>query len=1046
MKKVLLLFMMLAVSVGLAQAQKRTVSGVVTDAETGSPLPLANVQIKGATTGTVTDNDGRFTLQVPGEEAILVFFYTGYQTQEIPVAGQTTFNVALKSANEEIDQVVVLGYGTRGKNEITGSTVQVGGEQIAAVPVVSPVEALQGKVPGLMTNMSSSTPGSGQQVRIRGVGSLTASSTPLYVIDGVPVNSGNYTTSDAESTLSLMATLNPNDIESMTLLKDASATAAYGARGSNGVIVITTKKGKKGRTQFNFSGYYGFAQRATDGIKMMTAQQTLEMLGKARRNSEFLGQLKLNKPLYNEYKTGTLSDNSMAKVNEIWAGLPAASEYEKKFIEGVVKEWDAKGRPEYDWQKEMDRRFAHTFNGVLSAQGGDENYSYYASLGVNYSQSVVKGSDYKRTTGALNFSRRLVRWLDFSTVNKVSFIRQDGVMAEQAAYYSNPMVAKYFVRPFYAPYNEAGEPNAENLGGVYNWLKLKDLDIRLQDVLRGTTTNSLTATIIEGLKFKTLVSLDYSLFSSKMFQNREYGDGKNEGGNAYRQRANDFNLVFQNSLSYDFSVAEDHHFSLTALMEYQKNNYDLLEGAGNGTISNKLANLSSMAQGFTVGESQTNWMNAAYLFMLNYNYLGRYVLDATYRYEGSSRFPKANRFGHFGSVGVAWNMHLEPFFEPARGVMNTLKLRASWGVSGNSEIDINSYQRLMGTSSAYNERTAGAFQSIGNPDLTWEKNWTFDAGVDFGFWDDRISGTLSYYDKRTYDLLQNVPLSRTTMFSTMLKNVGKMDNRGFEGLLNFDIVRMERYHLSVGLNAATIRNRVKELAKDNEGKALVIESNTTKTDEGHKLNEWYLRQAAGISPQTGLPLWYVDESRTEVTTDYNKAKPVWTGYSGVPTWTGGVSLHFDAWGAYLDMNLYVAGGHKVMNNWQGLLYDENARSLLRYHAPAALLDSWEKPGDEGKEFAMMAIGIRNQGASQYGQDRYLYKGDYLRLKDLTIGYTFPSDLLKGVQLGVYLRGTNLLTYAFDKRLEFDPEVRLDGWWNFYNPPSRVFTFGLNMNF
>lgn len=1045
MKRLLLLFVVLAAGLGFARAQERTVTGVVTDATSGVPLPLANVQIKGTSSGSVTDNDGRFTLKVPNEQAVLLFFYTGYVTQEIPVAGQSVFNVMLRTSNEEIDQVIVVGYGTRGKNEITGSTVQVGGEEISSVPVISPVEALQGKVPGLMTNMSSSTPGSNQQVRIRGVGSLTASSTPLYVIDGVPVNSGNYSTSEAESTLSVMSTLNPNDIETMTLLKDASATAAYGARGSNGVIVITTKKGKQGKTQFNFSGYYGFSQRAMEGIKMMSAAQTLQMLGKAQRNRAFFVELSKNKALNKEYLTGFLCDTSMLAVNRIWASLPEASTYEAQFlVSGVRKTWDEKGRPEYDWQKAMDRRFAHMFNGVLSAQGGDDRYNYYASLGANYTQNMAKGSDYKRLTGSLNFSRNLVRWLDFSTVNKVSYVRQDGVMAEQAAYFSNPFLAKYLTPPFYAPYTDEGRPT-ESIGGNYNWLRLIELDERTQDVLRGTTTNSLTATIIEGLKFKTLVSLDYALFSTKQYQNREYGDGVQEGGYSYRGKISDFNLVFQNSLSYDFSIADDHHFSLTALLEYQKNNHELLEGSGKFTISDKLSNLSSMARGFTVGGAQTDWMNAAYLFMLNYNYLGRYVLDATYRYEGSSRFPRENRFGHFGSVGVAWNIHLEPFYEPARGVMNTLKLRASWGVSGNSEITINSYQRLLGTAAAYNESTAATLLAMGNPDLTWEKNWTFDVGIDFGFLDDRISGTVSFYDKRTYDLLQSVPLSRTTMFSSMLRNVGTMDNRGVEALLNFDILRMERYHLSVGLNLATIRNRVIKLAKDGQGKTLVIESGSTKTDEGHKLNEWFVRLSAGISPQTGLPLWYVDETRTEVTADYNKADQVWTGYSGVPTWTGGASLHFDAWGAYLDMNLYVAGGHKVMNSWQNLLYSPTGRSLRNYHAPAALLDSWENPGDEGKEYAMIAHGIDNQGTA-YGQDRYLYRGDYLRIKDITIGYNFPSDWLRGVQLGVYLRGTNLFTHAFDKRLEFDPEVRLNGWWNFYNPPTRVFSFGLNMNF
>ena len=1035
-----------------ALGQQHTVTGVVTSAEDGQPLPQLSVALKGTTQGVVTDLEGRYRITVPGPEAVLQFVYMGMATQEITVGDRTELNVVMQPGDVAIGQAVVMGYGTRTKNQLTGSTVQVGGEKLAELPVASPLEALQGKVPGLVTNTTSGTAGSSQQVMVRGIGSLAAGTEPLYVVDGVPIVNYDVQASAATSSMSTLASLNLSDIESVTLLKDASATAAYGARGSNGVLVITTKRGKTGETQFNFAGYYGFQQVATPWQQLMTGQEQLESFGAALRNADFFAKLKKNKALNDKYLSGqSLSESEMGAVNAIWEALAPVSQYVKKDLEEdypIIKRWVAKGRPNYDVRKAWLRNMAHTFNGQLSAQGGGDGYSYYTSLGGNYTQNLAINSDYKKLTGTLNFTRSLTSWLKFETQNKLAYNRQDGITAEQSSYYSNPYRAWWILDPWTSPYDSVGKPNLVLPSTLQNYEYVSKHSINWQDMVRGITSNSLTATIIPGLKYKTLLSLDYYLANTKQYYSRLYAEGKKVGGIAVRNEMTNYNYVTQNSLSYDFTFLDDHALSLMVLMEYQRNHYTRLGGSGYGVPHDKLNLLSSTSSNFSVNESDDDWSNVAYLGMANYSYLGRYILDLTYRREGSSNFPTDKRYGNFGSIGLAWNIHTEPFFEPIVGVINNLKLRGSWGVSGNSDITRNSYQSLLDFGATYNQKPAGLLSGYGNPNLTWEKNSTFDIGLDFGVLEDRISGSVSFYYKQTTDLLQNVPLSRTQGFSTVLMNVGAMNNRGVEALLEFAILRNKNYHLNLGFNIATIRNRVTKLAKDAAGTRLVISSNWKRTDENHKISEWYLREYAGVNPQTGLPMWWKDSTHQEKTSDASKAKKHWTGYSSVPTYSGGVTLHADAWGVYMDANLYFAGGHRVVSSPDLAGLGDNASSIAKGHAPKKLYGNmWQKPGDQTK-YPVYAYNANHRYVGL--ADNMLRRGDYVRLKDLTLGYHIPRWMLDRIKypgtISIYARGTNLFTHAFDPEVDFDPEVRLDGFADYYAPVFRTISFGINMNF
>ena len=1073
MKRNLLLFLLLMlVGVALAQeiavpnvvVERFTVSGVVTSAEDGLPLPQLAVRIKGTNTGVVTNMDGKYSINVEDVAAVLIFEYVGMQTQEIVVGaghGQVELNVEMQPALEEIDQVMVLGYTSRGKNQMTGSSVQMDAKDLNARPALQVVEGMAGKVPGMVTNMSSSTPGSLSTVRVRGASSVTGSNTdPLYVIDGVPIAYEKENRGLNSSSLSALASLNNADIESVTLLKDASATAAYGARGSNGVIVIKTKNGRKGATKFNFTARYGAAQRLPN-LGFMTAEQQLELLAFTKRNGAFVKKLldeqKIDKGIYLNYAIGKLTPKQLDKVNELWNSLPDVETYRKDILSNAdgttpnIKAWNDAGRPDYDFAKAYWRPITSTVDAQISASGGDDTQTFYASFGGNYSQNPVVGADFKRVSGALNVDRTLVQWLKFSTNNQVSYTRQDGVFAEQIGTMGNPVAGPYYASPF-TPVYKNGKPNID-LGGALNWLYLKDHNEGKQVLSHLSTNNQLTATIIEGLSFKSRVALDFVLFDAKEYDNRLHSDHSYEGGRAYQSKQSTYNFVTQNSLNYDLRFLENHKISLLALQEYQRSYVNFLSGQAFNSATDKMKELGSLKTNQGANGSESSWGNAAYLLLANYDYDGRYILDLSYRLEGSSRFARDKRFGNFGSVGVAWNIHAEKFFEPLVNTITRLRFRTSYGISGNSEVGGEGrYLRTLEYFGSYNGRPAGDVYDYGNPDLTWEKNATLDVGVEFSLWYDRISGSVTYFNKRTYDLLQPVPLPLSSGHTSVYRNAGEMYNRGIETQLDFGILRLKDLNVNLGVNLATVNNKVTRLAHDPQsGKTIPLSNGAyTNIDEDHTVNEWYLYAYAGVDPTTGMSLYYTDETRTSTTKDYTQAQRLWMGCSAIPTLTSGLSFHVDWKGAYLDISGYLAMGHKIMNPYFSDFYNDDASHILKHRGVDGMYGKlWKGIGDTEADLPITGIGAGQNGVIR-NSDHFLRKGDFFRLRDLTLGYNLPKSWLNRIHFNgsvtVYGQLTNLFTYKFDKKLNYDPEVPDNGLWEFRNPAMRTYSVGCNINF
>jgi TonB-linked SusC/RagA family outer membrane protein len=914
--------------------------------------------------------------------------------------------------------VVVLGYTTKGKNEITGSTVQISAAQLEDVPVVSVDQALQGKVAGLSISASSGTPGSTQDIRIRGVGSITAGNAPLFVVDGVPVDNSNYSGDAASlSSLSALAAFNSNDIASITVLKDASATSAYGARGSNGVIVITTKKGAKGKkTAFTLSTDYGFQNAAIAGQKQLTGAQRKEL---------FLDGV------FNSY--GATYGFTRAEAEDFT--------YANGLDYGDYENWDGK---ETDWAEELSNNNAVVQNIGFSASGGDETSSFYASLGYNKTEAIVITSDFKRINGSLNYNRDLTKKIKFSTTNTVSNTDQ-GAFLEQAAFFANPYLTKYFMSPLEAVRDEDGNLRTTLNTSVFNTVYLAENDINRNYLTRGMTNNFVEWQIIEGLKFKTLASMDYQIANYKGYRNRVHGDADAIGGYAENSVARNFNMVTQNSLDYIFSTG-DHTIATKVLLETQKNTYNYVYAYGENFPSDGLVNVANAGANKNAWSEFSDWTNLSYLGMLNYTFSNRYVADVTFRREGSSRFAPDLRFGNFWSVGAAWNISNEAFMS-GLDFISLFRLRASYGQSGNSSIDLNSYQALLSYDVDYADMGAIYPSQFGNSLLSWEKNKNMDLGVDFGFINDLIVGSVAYYNKTTFDLLQKVPLSRTTGHTTQNQNVGEVMNTGVEVELTFNIVRKKDFNVSISGNLATVKNEVTALAKDAEGNDINIETGTRKVEVGHPINEWNMQVYAGVNPETGAPEWYLNDSLTTKTTNYYAAAKVYQGKSALPTLTSGVSLHVDFKGAFVDVSGYYAGGHMVYEDWSFYTHHAGIYTTLYYNGVESLMDRWQKPGDVTDVPLMLYSSTANNASRT--STRFLHDGDYFRLKDVTVGYNLPSSLMNKIGFSgatIYGKGYNLFTWVKDENLKYDPEVRADGFTRLTTPPVKSVVFGINLKF
>lgn len=998
MRKMLLLAMGMLLLLLQVQAQDRSISGKVTD-QTGGPVPNASITVKGTSIGTTSSADGSYTLKVPSSAKILVFSSVGMAVLELPITESATLDASLTGGNSSLTEVVVVAYGTQKKVELTGVVAEVKAKDIENKPFTSVDKALQGQIAGLQSVAGSGAPGAAQAILIRGMSSITASNQPLWVIDGIPVNTGDV--SRLTTTSNLLSTLNPNDIESISVLKDAASASIYGSRAANGVIVVTTRRGKSGKTRFRADTEVGQADIAyvNDRLRPLTAA---------------------------EYFTLTAEglDNAGASATDKASILASLGK-----DNGV----------DYNWYDNITRKGnQQQYN--LSAEGGNEKTTFYLSGGYFVQEGTSINSKLERTNGNVRVTHKLNDKLSFNLNVNGGYVNQRTPLAGGA--FGNPVLASYFLLPSYAAYNPDGSYNLNSatLGGLHNTIALSDIDKRFLRELSLRGNVSVDYKILPNLKFRSSFSGDFNTLEEDQYNNPLHGDGQASGGRAFSYYTRFMNRVWTNTLDFQQAInnAGDIYANIQAGYEYQ------ISKSYNNSVQSQLlpAQLSMTypavgATPITASASASDYSFLSQFSSANINFKDRYIISGSVRRDGSSRFGADNKYGTFWSVGASWNVDRENFMSNF-DFFDQLKVRASYGVNGNAGIGNYDWRALYGYGFNYNQQPGSAPANIGDSGLTWELNKPFNVGIDVGVFRNRISLSVDYYVRKTEDLLLDVPVSRTTGFSTVLQNVGAMENKGIEVTLNAIPVKTKDFSWNVNFNFANNKNTVTSLPGGND-----IITGSFILRQGQSIQSFYLREYAGVNPTTGEPEWYTDGTHETRNSNYSAALRAINGTS-LPKYFGSLTNSFNFRGFSLEAQLYYNFGNYVQDQWGG--YYLGAGFGAVYNKVARTLERWTTPGQETD----IPRYVYNNGRSfQSASSFYLNKGDFIRLRNIQVGYDIPRSVLERLKLNTaffYVRGTNLWTWVKDENLPFDPEQGTASQSNLNVFIPKTLTVGLNLTF
>lgn len=978
----------------LAVNQEGMVSGVVTDEQ--GPVIGASVVIKGTTNGTVTDFDGKFSIPGAKKGDVISISYVGYVTQEIVWDGSQALQIHLKADSQNLDELVVVGYGVQKKESLTGAMQVVSSEKLLDATSPTVENLLSGKVPGVQVTSGGGQPGQQGKVVIRGKSTVNGSTDPLWIVDGVIVGS------DAGS-------LNPADIESMSILKDAASTAIYGSQGANGVIVVTTKRGKTGKAQINASVKLGVNQLHRGNLDMMDGAE-----------------------LYDYY-------NSFRQ----WGSVPS-----------YMDNADLRNR-NFDWWDEGTQLgFAQDYN--LSIAGGSEKIKTYTSIGVYDENGAVKGYDYTRYNLRFNVDYQATNWL---TLKPKVWATKTDIMDQQ----QDLGAIMYVNFPWDSPYDENGDliqeykPTSWVNSDATNYLY--DLQWNFKKHTRYEFMGNFDFDIkfTDWLTFASVNSYKYNNNKRKTYNDPRSQEGMADNG-LLEDRTITLTRLYTNQV-LRFNKIWDKH-SLNALIGYEWNTYqrDFLEQTA-----------SSFAPGFEVADVAVTpksvegtieeWAVQSYLFNANYAYDNRYLASVSFRRDGASNFGQNAQYGNFFSVSAGWNIHQEEFFK-AKDWVQQLKLRASYGSVGNRPTQLYAHYTLYQLENAGYNGVSGAYLSqIGNPDLTWEKTYTAGVGIDAILFD-RLTVNLDYYNKKTTDLLYRVPLPGVTGVSGIYQNVGAVKNNGFEVSLSMDILKGGDWYWNVSANLGLNRNEITELYG---GKNEIITSNAGTSyaiymdkilTVGQDVDTWYGAEWAGVDPETGSPLWYTtnDQGERVTTTSYSEA----SNHQAIlgkmsPDFYGGFSTSI----SWKNIDLSAVFGYSVggkIFNYDRTMFDSDG-AYVNYNQMNLKDDwsRWEKPGDiatHPKAF------YGNNTNSSRGSSRYLEDASYLRLRNLTLGYTLPFKIPEVQRVNVFFSGENLFVLSGFSGI--DPELPAEVGADYIAgsagvaispyPQTRKFMFGLNVTF
>ena len=1049
MKKRIVLFMTcLFAMIGLATAQTR-VQGVVLSQEDNEPIVGASILVKGTTIGTVTDMDGRFTLTgIPSSARTLVVSYVGMKTQEVAI--RSNVRVTLSTDAEVLDDVIVVAYGTAKKSSFTGSAANVDNKKLEMRPITSVTNGLEGQATGVLMTSASGQPGSTGSIRIRGYGSINASSAPLYVVDGIPFDGS-------------LSSINPSDIESMTILKDASAGALYGARGANGVVMITTKQGKEGKTNVTWRSTLGWSERAQKPYDMLDQKEFVQLSYEAIRNglifnsgyswadAEAAARASLGG---SSYLGGSAGEQYNPFKNYSWSELidPAT---------GLVRD-DAKSVYDEQWMDNLLRtgfRQEHQMN----VNGGTEKTKYMISLGYLNEDGILKTTGFERYTGRANVNTQVNDWFQANLNIGLSQSRQNYSDYDGSST-SNPWYSSQFVSPLFPvylrdaagnivndefgkptlDYGETGRPGSYNdfnpLGGLtLDKAKIQNDGASVRTgVTFGGDSDKLGA--FKGLKLQVNFGADYRNTSYMGYMNMYHGNQANAGGYLDKESTRTLSYTLNQLLTYTRSFGR-HNLDVLAGHEYYSYHYQNLDAAKTNLVDGiyelRPATTTVNADSYSNDYRIESWMGR-----INYNFDDKYYLSASVRTDGSSRFHKDNRWGTFWSVGANWRVTKEAFMQNVSWV-NNLNVKASYGEQGNDELGtLYAWQSLYSLSYANGNNIGGFVASLENKDISWEKNANLNVGIEASLFDNRVRLNAEYYNKKTKDMLLNYPMATSTGFNGYDANVGDMRNSGFEVELGLTPVRTQDFEWNLTWMGSTVNNKVLHLTKESPE----IISGIRIIKEGYELNTFYMAKSAGVDPQTGAQLYWVydKDDNGNITNEYitsDVAKASTSKYflgSRIPDLYGSIGTDLTWKGLTLSvLTTYSIGGKIYDSLYAGSMNNMYYNNNWNRHA----LRRWTQPGD------VTDVPRIEVGGKYATSDRFLVDASYFAIKNVTLSYSLPRTWMRSAGLNaVRLFGSVDNLALFTHLQGMDPQYSFSGGTNYDYTPNRTYSVGIEVNF
>ena len=993
-RKLMLLLACLFVGIGLVTAQTQRVTGVVISDEDGQPVIGASVQVKGTQQGTITDVDGKFTLpNVPSSAGTIVVSFVGMKTEEIEI--QPNMTIRMKANDELLDEVVIVGYGTAKKlGSVVGSLGTVNNETIEKTPTTNFTDALAGQVSGLSVLSDTGDPTATASIRLRGVSSINAGTTPLFILDGAPISS------------SVFNTLNPNDIENITVLKDAASTAIYGSRAANGVIVITSKKGKfDQKATVTLRGQYGFSNMVKDQQEMMNASQFLQF-------REMIGQ-------------------------------PASqAAYDAVNLYGI----------DTDWRKEVFDNNAPMYSLDASIRGGGSNVSYYLSLNHHDQQGIIAQSGIRRETLRFNLDARVKSWLKVGLQSNLGFNQYETNNEVNASgiYGTNPAVFARQAFPYDSPYYYTVDENGNiQWGDRAEYLHFTQMPtVDYVNSTRRQTRRQVTANInlyeeltpIKGLTIRAqqaVDAFDYDL-SYNAYPTEDLvtpmGDVYNGStGSAQEAFQRYYSFTYTNTAEYKFNI-DDHNVTLLAGQESiitKSRNFGVYS-TGHTDMRQLL-----LTQGTTVGignlsHSISESVFNSYFFTGSYNYAEKYYVDLSFRRDGSSKFAPDSRWASFWSMGAMWNMKKENFLADVDW-LNELELSASYGTTGNSSISDYMFYGLIGSGSIYNGQGSLGISQPSNYDLTWETVASANVGVRFRLFD-RVSVDVDAYHRKTTDLLMQIPYSYTTGYGSGYGNIGAMVNKGVDINLDVDILKLRDFEWKLRANMNYNKNEITELFNGRDEYALPDYGMMYKV--GHSIGELYYVRRAGVDPRDGQQIWYdKDGNLTKV---YNEERDaVLLGKDLYAPLTGGFGTSLSWKGVTVSADFTWAANKYMISNDNYFI--ENPNFGTQFNQTTHMLDMWTTPGQ--------VTDVPHYTSPIQFDDHLVENASFMRLKNLTVQYALPKTVLKHLgdvqNINVFFTGRNLWTVTPFSGYDPEPDSNLVA---FFYPNTRQIVFGAEITF